>query len=187
MRHLILPAALLTAGPAFAATEEYGFFTLRNTDFVVLLGFIVFLAILLYFKVPGMIAGMLDKRAAGIQSELDEARGLREEAQALLASFERKQKETQAQADRIVAQAREEAERAAEAAKQDMRDSVDRRMAAAESQIASAEAKAVREVRDRAIAVAIAAARDVVSQQMTQDEAARLIDQSIDEVGAKLH
>ncbi|SDX89590.1 F0F1 ATP synthase subunit B [Citreimonas salinaria] len=187
MRHLILPAAMLTAGPAFAATGEYGFFTLRNTDFVVLIGFIVFLAILLYFKVPGMLAGMLDKRAEGIRSELDEARGLREEAQALLASFERKQKETQAQADRIVAHAREEAERAAEAAKEDMRDSVDRRMAAAESQIASAEAKAVREVRDRAITVAIAAARDVVSQQMTQDESARLIDRSIDEVGDKLH
>ncbi|MGR3495176.1 F0F1 ATP synthase subunit B [Citreimonas sp.] len=186
MRHLILPAALLTASPAFAASE-YGFFTLRNTDFVVLIGFIVFLAILLYFKVPGLLAGMLDKRAEGIRSELDEARGLREEAQALLASFERKHKETQAQADRIVAQAREEAERAAEAAKEDMRDSVDRRMAAAESQIASAEAKAVREVRDRAIAVAIAAARDVVSEQMSEEESRRLIDRSIDEVGAKLH
>ena len=187
MRKLILPASLLSAQPALAASAEYGFVSLKNTDFVVLIGFVVFLGILLYFKVPGILTKMLDKRASDIQSELDEARGLREEAQALLASYERKQKETQAQADRIVAHAREEAERAAEQAKADMQNSVERRMAAAEGQIASAEAKAVKEVRDRAIAVAIAAARDVVAQQMSKDEADRMIDRSIDEVGAKLH
>ena len=98
-----------------------------------------------------MLAGMLDKRADGIRTDLDEARGLREEAQALLASYERKQREVQDQADRIVAQARAEAEAAAEQAKADLRQSIDRRLAAAEDQIASAEAAAVREVRDRAV------------------------------------
>ena len=67
------------ASPAFAAGDV--FFSLRNTDFIVLLAFILFLGVLFYFKVPSVIAGMLDKRADGIKSELDEARALREEAQ----------------------------------------------------------------------------------------------------------
>src|SRR6056297_1234334 len=79
------------AGPALAAGDS--FFSLSNTDFIVLLGFIVFIAILIYYKVPGLLGGMLDKRADGIRADLDEARSLREEAQKLLASYERKQQD----------------------------------------------------------------------------------------------
>ena len=64
--------AALAASPAFAAGDV--FFSLKNTNFVVLLAFILFIAVLFYFKVPGMIGAMLDKRAADIRTELDEAR-----------------------------------------------------------------------------------------------------------------
>ena len=175
----------LAASPAFAASGP--FFSLGNTDFVVLLGFLLFIAVLLYFKVPGLLGGMLDKRAEGIRSELDEARALREEAQALLASYERRQREVQEQADRIIAHAKEEAELAGEQAKADLEKSIARRMAAAEEQIASAQAGAVKDVRDRAIAVAIEAARDVLARQMTPQDASKLVDEAISEVGKKLH
>ncbi len=178
-------ALALTATPTLAATGP--FFSLGNTNFIVLLAFIVFIAILVYFKVPGLLGKELDKRADGIRTELDEARQLREEAQALLASYERKQSEVQGQADRIVAQAKEEAALAAEQAKDDMKRSIARRVATAEAQIAAAEESAVKDVRDRAAAVAVAAARDVIAAQMTEDEANRRIDASITEVGNKLH
>ena len=91
----------LVATPALAAKGP--FFSLANTDFIVLIAFILFIAVLFYFKVPGMLSKMLDDRSNGIQSELDEARSLRDEAQALLASYERKHCEVQEQADKIVA------------------------------------------------------------------------------------
>jgi len=185
MRYAILPLALLAAGPAAAATGP--FFSLGNTDFVVLISFILFILVLVYFKVPGMIAGMLDKRADGIRKDLEEARALREEAQTLLASYERKQQEVAAQADRIVSQAREEAKSAAEQAKADLETSIARRLEAADEQIASAEASAVREVRDTAIRVAIGAARDVIAKQMTAEKGNALIDEAIDTVSEKLH
>lgn len=178
-------ALLLAAGPAFAATGP--FVSLRNTDFVVLLAFIGFIAVLVYFKVPGLLGGMLDKRADTIQSELDEARSLREEAQSLLASYERKQRDVQAQADRIVEQAKKDAAAASEQAKKDLELSIARRMQAAEEQIAQAQASAVRDVRDQAVALSVAAARDIMAQGMRADTAASLIDASIDEVGQRLH
>lgn len=88
---------------------------------MVLIAFLIFVGVLLYLKVPGTLMGMLDKRASGIKSELEEARALREEAQTLLASYERKQKEVQEQADRIVAAAKEEATVAAEEAREDLK------------------------------------------------------------------
>ncbi len=186
MRNLF--ALVLTfgaAGPALAG--EGAFFSLRNTDFVVLIAFLVFIGVLVYFKVPRMLGEALDKRAETIRSELEEARALREEAQAILASYEKKQREVQEQAERIVAAAREDAQIVAEQARADLEKSIARRLDAAEEQIASAQAAAVKDVRDRAIAIAVAAAGDVIAGQMTAARANKLIDQSITEVEARLH
>ena len=181
-------ALILTVGAASPALAASGpFFSLANTDFVVTLGFIVFIAVLFYFKVPGMIGGALDNRAEGIQAELDEARALHEEARSLLASYERKQREVQSQAEAIVAAAKEDAVLAAEQAKVDLEKSIARRLAAAQDQIASAEASAVKEVRDQAITVAVSAANAVLAKQMTATQANKLIDASIADVGEKLH
>lgn len=179
---------ILTAGvasPAYAAGGP--FFSLANTNFIVTISFFLFLGVLFYYKVPGMIGGLLDKRADGIRSELEEARSLREEAQSVLASYERKHKEVQEQADRIVANAKAEAQAAAEQAQEDLKLSIERRLAAAQDQIVSAQASAIKEVRDQAIGIAIAAANQVLTKQMTAAEGNKLIDAAIADVGAKLH
>ncbi len=178
-------AAGLAAGPAMAA--EGPFISLGNTDFVVLLAFLLFIAVLFYYNVPSLIMGMLDKRADGIKTELEEARSLREEAQTLLASYKRKQKDVQEQADRIVAAAKEDAQRAADQARADLATSLERRIAGAEEQIGSAQAAAIKEVRDQAAMIAIAVAREVIAKQMTAAEANRLIDDGIAQADAKLH
>lgn len=185
MRKLATLLALTAASPAFAASGP--FFSLKNTDFIVLLAFILFILVLLKFKVPSMLGGMLDKRADGIQSELNEARALREEAQTLLASYERKQKEVAEQADRIVEHAKSEAANAADLAKEELKTSIARRLAAAQDQIASAQASAVKEVRDQAIAIAVGAAKDVIAKQMTAAQGNKLIEDAIADVDAKLH
>ena len=184
MKRLIAFGVML-ALPAQAASGP--FFSLGNTNFIVVISFLIFVGILLYAKVPGMLTGMLDKRAAQIRADLDEARALREEAKAILASYERKKKDVQEQSDRIVAQAKEEATKAAAEAREELKRSIARRLAAAQDRIASAEKAAIREVRERAVSVAVAAAGDLLARQMTPEAAASAIDASIAQVGAKLH
>ena len=180
----VVADALAEAEPAHV---EIPFFSLYNTDFVVLISFLVFVGVLLWLKVPGIIGRLLDKRAETIRSELDEARSLREEAQALLASFEKKQKDVAEQAARIVAQAKEEATRAAQEAREDIARTVARRLDAAEDQIRAAEARALRDVRDQAVAVAVAASREIIAAQLTTADSNRLIDEAITAAGEKLH
>jgi F-type H+-transporting ATPase subunit b len=186
MRILLTTPLILAASPALAAGDK-PFFSPGNTDFVVTVAFALFIGILLYYKVPGLVGGMLDKRADSIKADLDEAKALREEAQSLLATYERKQKEVQEQAVRIVAAAKEEAMNAAKAAKEDIAKSITRRLAGAEDQIASAQAAAIKDVRDQAILVAVAAAKDVIASQMDAKSAGASIDDSIVIVGEKLH
>ena len=185
MRYLSVLLLTVLASPALAASGP--FFSLHNTDFVVTVAFIGFVALVLYLGVPKMLGKILDARADGIRSELEEARSLREEAKALLASYEKKQAEVQAQADRIVEAARVEAAAAAEQAKADIKNSVARRMVAAEELIASAEASAIKDVRDEAIIVAVAAARGIIENQMTEADGNGLIDDAIEQAGSKLN
>ncbi|MBF9019703.1 MULTISPECIES: F0F1 ATP synthase subunit B family protein [unclassified Roseobacter] len=189
LRYATLATSALTliAAPAFAAGGDYGFASFFNTNYVVLIGFILFLALLFYFNVPAMILKMLDDRAETIRSELDEARNLRDEAQAVLAAYERKSREVAEQSQRIIDHAREEARLAADAAKEDLKQSIARRLKAAEEQITSAEEKATRELRNRAVDVAIAAAAKILADSTTATEANKRIDAAIAEVESRLH
>ena len=160
---------------------------LNNTDIVVGIGFVIFVGVLIYFGVPGMLTRKLDERAVRIKADLDEARALREEAQSLLAGYERRQKEVRTQAEEIVAAARHEAEQAAVNAKEEIRRSVARRLQTATEQIDAAEKAAIRQIKDRAVTVAVAAAADVIRERMQPSDADAMIDDAIREVGAKLH
>lgn len=187
MNRMIATLILLSAGPAMAASGDYGFFSLRNTDFIVLLSFLGFIGVLVYFKVPGLIGGLLDKRAEGIRNDLDEARRLREEAQEIYASYERRSREVKTQADQIVANAKREAEAQAATAREDLSRSIDRRLQAAQDQIASAENDAVRAVRDRAVAASIAAAAEILAGQVRAGQRSAGIDDAIEDVARRLN
>ncbi len=181
----IAASAALIAGPAAAADGP--FFSLRNTDFIVTISFIVFVLVLVYFKVPKLLGGLLDKRADGIRSDLDEAKRLREEAQEIYASYERRQREVATQAEQIVANARREAEAQANKAKDDLKASIERRLKSAQEQITSAEGDAVRAVRDRAVQTAVAAASELLSAQVGAGQRSAGIDEAIDDVARRLN
>lgn len=185
MKKLYLLALIVAASPAFAASGP--FFSLHNTNFVVLIAFLIFVGILIWQKVPAMLTRVLDDRAQMIRNQLDEARLLRDEAMALLASYDAKHREVQEQSLRIIASAKDEAQVAATKAKQDLEKSITRRIAAAEDQIASAVKAAEIAVRNQAINVSVAAAGDILSAQMKAEGAAASIDAAIAQVAAKLH
>ncbi|MCS5608698.1 MAG: ATP F0F1 synthase subunit B [Alphaproteobacteria bacterium] len=149
--------------------------------------FVLFVGILVYLKVPGMLTGALDERAKKISDDLDQARELREEAQVLLATYQRKQRDALKEAEEIIAHAKEEAMREAEQAEKKLEEAVARRQQAALNKIALAEAQAENEVRDTAIEIAIAAATAVVAQQVRGDRADALVDTAIQDLRRHLN
>lgn len=126
----------------------------------------IFLAICVYYGVPGMIGKSLDQRADRIRNDIEEARRLREEAQQLLAEYQRKRKEAEQEASDIVAAAKREAELLVEEAKQKTEEYVARRAALAEQKIAQAERDAVNEVRASAVDIAVAAAGRLLADKV---------------------
>lgn len=158
-----------------------------DASFWALIALIVFLGIVLYLKVPAMVTKSLDERAASIRDELNEARKLREEAQAILAEYQRKRKEAVSEAEEIVAAARNEAEALSADARRKTEEFVTRRTAMAESKIAQAEAQALSDVKSAAVEMAIAAAGNIVSGKVKGAAADKIIKSSIAEVKAQLN
>src|SRR5512145_52030 len=124
---------------------------LAMAEFWVAVAFVAFLLILAYYKVPALIAKALDDRADAIRKELDEARRLREEAQSLLADYQRKHRNAGQEAEAIVEQARREAEAFSAETRKALAETVERRRRQAEEKIARAEAQAVEDVRAAAV------------------------------------
>ncbi|MEY4269725.1 MAG: hypothetical protein RLZZ58_941 [Pseudomonadota bacterium] len=124
---------------------------------------LVFLGILVWKKVPAMIAAMLDKRIAEIRSQLDEATTLRTQAEALKAEYEGKLAAADKDAADMRARAEAEATTIVDKAKTDAINLIARRKKMAEDRISAAEAAAIADVRTRTVTAATAAAASLIA------------------------
>ena len=160
---------------------------IAKPEFWVAVAFFGFIGLLLYYNVPAMLGKMLDERAEQIRSELDEARRLREEAQALLTEYQKKREAAEEEAKAIVEQARREADSLASETRKSLIESLERRSRLVEDKIARAEAQAVAEVRSVAVDTAVAAAERVLAAKVSAQSGAPLVDQSIRALQGKLN
>ena len=158
----------------------------QEAEFWVALAFLCFLGILLYMGVPGMLMKGLDKRSAEIKTNLDEARKLKEEAQALLADYQKKRKGADDEANAIIEQAKREAATFASESQASMKDMLERRTRVAEEKISRAEAQAVGEVRAAAIEAAVGASSRLIGAKLNDNAADGLVSRSIAELRTKL-
>ncbi|HEX3484274.1 MAG TPA: ATP F0F1 synthase subunit B [Micropepsaceae bacterium] len=160
---------------------------LRDPEFWVGIGTLVFLGLLLWKRVPALVASSLDARAVAIAKELEDARRLRGEAEALLAEYRKKHDAAEQEAASIVAEARAEAERFAVESRITIAAQIERRGRQAEEKIAQAEAQAVAELRGLAADAAIAAAQRLIAARLDDNQSADLIKRSLGEIPSKLN
>ncbi|MDK4716985.1 F0F1 ATP synthase subunit B [Rhizobium sp. CNPSo 4039] len=161
-------------------------FAFDNTFFA-FVSLLIFLGLIVYLKVPGMMAKSLDDRADQIRNELAEAKRLREEAQHLLAEYQRKRKEAEAEAAHIVAAAEREAEMLTSEARKKTEEFVANRTALSEQKIKQAEADAMKAVRSAAVDLAIAAAESVLAKKADGSVQSGLFNDAIKEVKTRLN
>ncbi|MDI6838922.1 MAG: F0F1 ATP synthase subunit B [Rhizobiaceae bacterium] len=157
-----------------------------DATFFAFVGLVLFFALVIYLKVPGMVTKSLDERADKIRDELAEAKRLREEAQHVLAEYQRKRKEAEAEAAGIVAAAEREAAMLTAEAKQKTEEFVARRNALSEQKIKQAETDAINAVRAAAVDLAVAAAETIIVKKADAAVQDDLIKSALGEVKARL-
>lgn len=159
---------------------------LKDPEFWVAVGTAIFLVFLFYKRVPQSSANTLDSRAAAIAREIEEARRLRSEAEALFAQYRQKQAAAESETHGILAEARAEAERYATEARAAASAQIARRAKQAEDKIAQAEAHALADIRAVAANTAVAAAEKLIARNLDQNRASDLVKKSIAEIQGQL-
>jgi F-type H+-transporting ATPase subunit b len=162
-------------------------YLLQDTSFWAFLGLVIFFAILWRAGVHKALAKGLDGRADAIRTELDEARRLREEAQEMLARFERQQREAASEAEEIIKKAKQDAEFIRESASKDVAARIERRTALAEQRIAQAEAQAAKDVKALAADLAVEAAAKLLSENLTKTQRNALVKDATGELADRLN
>ncbi|MDE0334850.1 MAG: F0F1 ATP synthase subunit B [Defluviicoccus sp.] len=159
---------------------------LSTPEFWVAVGFVILVAGVARPVWRGLTQA-LDARSERIERTLDEAQTLHEEAQHLLAEYQRKQRDAAREAAQMIEQARGEAERLRVEAVENLERTIERRKALAQEKISQAETEAVRAVREAAVDIAIAATARVIGERLGEDRAGALIDDAVKDLPGHLH
>jgi F-type H+-transporting ATPase subunit b len=129
----------------------------------------------------------LDTRSAQIAAELAEAKRLREEAQELLAVYQKKQQEALAEAEGIMTATKAEAELIAKQSKAELDQAIAKRKQVAMDKIAQAESKALQEVQDHVVDITVSVARSIITDHLARTGNEDIVRQAASELERKLH
>jgi F-type H+-transporting ATPase subunit b len=147
---------------------------------------LILLLALIWRPLQRALLKALDGHSARVQSELAEAKELRESAQSLLNEHKRQLAQGGEQARAIVERAKEEARRQTERHQEELEVSLRRRTEQAQGRIAQEEAQAVQELRAHTARLAIRTTERLLAGQMDSAQGKKLVDQAIGEIGRKL-
>jgi F-type H+-transporting ATPase subunit b len=178
---ITLPAFALSYGVSHAAGSKK-MVSLDNTDFVVLISFLIFVGVLIYFKVPSIVGAFLDKRSNDIQSEIEKASEILEEAKKILSSIEADHKRTSETIGQMVETARSRAGEEEEKAKKNIEELMKNKLISAEGQVMSNERKILEEIEDRAIDLSIEKVKVKLSQSLSSSDYDNQFDSSIQSI-----
>ena len=178
---ITLLAFALSPGAGYAAGSKK-MISLDNTDFVVLISFLIFVGVLVYFKVPAIIASFLDKRAEDIQNEIEKASEILEEAKEILSSIEADHIRTSETIEKMVITAKDRAGEEEEKAKKHIEELMKSKLLSAEGQVRSNERKILEEIEARAIDLSIEKVREKLSKTLSGNDYDKHFDSSIQSI-----
>ncbi len=158
----------------------------HDPTFWVAIAFLLFVALLIYFKLPSMITGVLDSRAEKIKNDLDEAEALLMEAQDLLANYQKKQRDAAGEVAVIRANAVKEAKRMAEHGEERLTGHLKRREKLAVERIAQAEAKALDDLKARTVDIALDATHKLLASKVSTDKFDVMLNEAIKDIPNRL-
>lgn len=178
---MTLSALAFSSGSCYAAGSKK-IFSLENTDFVVLISFLIFVGVLIYFKVPSIIGAFLDKRSSDIQTEIEKANDILEEAKKILSSIEADHIRKSETIEKMVATAKDRAGEEEDKAKKNIEELMKNKLISAEEQVKSNERKIIEEIEERAIDLSIEKVKIKLSKSLSVSDYEKHFNSSIQSI-----
>ena len=141
-----------------------------DATFWVAISFILFIGLLVYFKVPQKVNEMLNQLIVNIKNEIDESEKLRNEAKNLLDKSQKKLDSANSEALKITDQAKKDSENLVIEINEKFHKSAEIKKKLAEVKISQMKESALKEIKDTSIKIAVDSVKKIISTSVDKNK-----------------
>lgn len=157
-----------------------------DATFWVAISFVLFIGLLIYFKIPQKINEMLNQLISNIKNEIDESEKLRNEAKTLLDSSQTKLDSANNEAGKITDQAKKDSEKLVIEINEKFHKSAEIKKKLAETKINQMKEAAIKEIKDTSIIIAIDSVKKIISTSVDKNKLDTIFEKDLEEVKTEL-
>jgi len=157
-----------------------------DATFWVAISFVLFFALLVYFKIPQKINEILSQLISNIKNEIDESEKLRNEAKTLLDNSQTKLDNARNETNKIIDQAKNDSERLVIELNEKFHKSAEMKKKLAETKINQMKEAAIKEIKDTSIKIAVDSVKKIISTSVDKNKLDKIFEKDLEEAKTEL-
>ena len=157
-----------------------------DATFWVAISFVLFFALLVYFKIPQKINEILSQLISNIKNEIDESEKLRNEAKTLLDNSQTKLDNARNETNKIIDQAKKDSERLVIELNEKFHKSAEMKKKLAETKIKQMKETAIKEIKDTSIKIAVDSVKKIISTSVDKNKLDKIFEKNLEEAKTEL-
>ena len=152
-----------------------------DSTFWVAISFIIFVGVLIYFKIPQKIIELLDKMIVDIKNEIGESEKLRSDSKILLDEAQGKLDSAKNESKKILEKAKKESEKLIIEMNDKLHKSAEIKKSSASNKISQMKNAAIKDIRDSSIKLAVDSVKKIITTSVDKSKLDTLFQKNLDE------
>ena len=157
-----------------------------DATFWVAISFVLFIGLLVYFKIPQKVNEILNQLILNIKNEIDESEKLRKEAKTLLDNSQTKLDSANNDASKITDQAKKDSEKLVIEINEKFHRSAEIKKKLAETKITQMKEAAIKEIKDTSIKIAVDSVKKIISTSVDKNKLDTIFEKDLEEAKTEL-
>ena len=152
-----------------------------DATFWVAISFLIFIILLVYFKIPSKVKNILDENINQIRKQVDDSEKLKEEAKRQLAEYEKRIGDSKSQVNRMIKEANDQAEKNIIKSNEDFHKLIEIRKKSTEEKIKQLKSQAIKDIKNASVNIAFESIEKLLLNSLDKSKLDKIFSQSIDE------
>ena len=157
-----------------------------DATFWVAISFILFIGLLIYFKIPQKVNEILNQLISNIKNEINESEKLRNEAKTLLDNSQSKLNSASKETNKIIEQAKKDSENLVIEINEKFHKSAEIKKKLAETKITQMKDAALKEIKDTSIKIAVDSVKKTISTSVDKNKLDAIFEKDLEEAKTEL-
>jgi len=157
-----------------------------DATFWVAISFVLFIGLLVYFKIPHKVNEILNQLISNIKNEIDESEKLRNEAKTLLDNSQAKLDSAGSEAKKITEQAKKDSEKLVIEINEKFHRSAEIKKKLAETKIAQMKEAAIKEIKDTSIKIAVDSVKKIIATSVDKNKLDAIFEKDLEKAKSEL-